>query len=75
MLEAREREFDGLQRLRESVGELEVGSQRLSEPIAIQTDTNTKPFLNFLLSAQDIDKEDLKLLKRKIAELRGREIE
>jgi len=41
----------------------------------MQTEEDNKPFLKFLLSAQDIDREDLKLLKKKVAELRGREIE
>ena len=40
----------------------------------MQTEEDSKPFLKFLLSAQDIDKEDLKLLKKKIAELNKREI-
>jgi len=40
----------------------------------MQTDQDNKPFLKFLLSAQDIDKEDLKLLRKKIGELRGKEI-
>ena len=40
--------------------------------MAIQTEADRKPFLNFLLSAQDLDKEDLKLLKKKIAELRAK---
>lgn len=44
------------------------------DSLAMQTEEDNKPFLKFLLSAQDIDKEDLKLLKKKIAELRGREV-
>ena len=41
----------------------------------MQNGEDSKPFVQFLLSAEDIDKEDLKLLKEKIAELQGREIE
>ena len=59
-----------MHRLQESVGELDADRQ--SEPIAIQTESDKKPFLNYLLSAQDLDKDDIKLLKRKIAEIRAR---
>ena len=67
------RDEDPLSRLQESVGEL--GSQNQNEPIAIQTEGDRKPFLNFFLAAQDIDKEDLRLLKKKIAELSDRKVE
>jgi hypothetical protein len=39
-----------------------------------QTDDDPKPFLAFLLSNPDLEKEDLRLLKRKVAELRSREV-
>ena len=48
--------------------------ERKHDSLAMQTEEDSKPFLKFLLSAQDIDKEDLKLLKKKIAELNKREI-
>lgn len=45
------------------------------EEQAMQTEDDPKPFLDFLLSAQNLEKEDLKLLKKKVAELRSREVE
>jgi hypothetical protein len=40
-----------------------------------QTEQDPKPFLAFLLSNPSLEKEDLRLLKKKVAELRGREVE
>lgn len=68
VLEGEER---GLSQLQESVGNLE----RQLEEQSVQTDDDPKPFLDFLLSRKDIDKEDLILLRRKVAELRSREVE
>jgi hypothetical protein len=45
------------------------------EDRGMQTDDDPKPFLAFLLSAPNLEKEDLRLLKKKVAELRGREVE
>jgi hypothetical protein len=53
----------GLSQLQESVGNLD----RQMEENGIQTDDDPKPFLDFLLSRKDIDKEDLLLLRRKVA--------
>lgn len=44
------------------------------EERAAQTDDDPKPFLAFLLSNPNLEKEDLRLLKRKVAELRSREV-
>lgn len=45
------------------------------EERGMQTDDDPKPFLAFLLSSPNLEKEELRQLKRKVAELRGREVE
>jgi len=36
---------------------------------------DTKPFLSFILNNHNLDKEDIRVLKRKIADLRARDVE
>jgi flagellar biosynthesis/type III secretory pathway protein FliH len=54
---------------------LEEHFQQAREEREAQTEEDPKPFLTFLLSTQNLEKEDLRLLKKKVAELRGREVE
>ncbi len=68
VIDMKERDSDRMKEFGEGI------SEERAEPVAIQTEADNKPFLKYLLSLQDLDKEDMKLLKRKIAELKGREV-
>jgi hypothetical protein len=41
----------------------------------VQTEEDNKPFLSFILNNQNLDKEDIRLLKKKIADMRAKDIE
>jgi hypothetical protein len=41
----------------------------------MQTDSDHKPFLNYVLNTVDLDKEDILILKKKIAEMRSKNVD
>lgn len=41
----------------------------------IQTDDDSKPFLNYVLNNRDLDKEDILMLKKKISDMKSKEVD
>jgi hypothetical protein len=41
----------------------------------MQTDSDHKPFLNYVLNTVDLDKEDILILKKKVAEMRSKNVD
>ena len=63
---------------RESVQSLSraVGSQQAATDQELEgVQSPSKPFLEFLLSAESLDREELRLLRKKVGELRAKEVE